>query len=136
MLWQSDHHCHGSSLAESSNSERYVATGFLYCLRALMTTQTQKLTQVYFIPDRNNEETAIAAYWITDGVDRCQVGFLPRHCIHQARNFDGCIVQVVAFLLAQSENASERRHSRNNRGWCSICKHNRFQSFKSHYTFE
>jgi hypothetical protein len=30
-------------------------------------------------------------------------------------NFDGCIVQVVA-LLAQSENASERRHSRNNRG--------------------
>jgi hypothetical protein len=65
--------------------------------------------------DKNYEETAIAAYWITDGVDRCRMGFLPRHCIPRASFFDGHIVQVVA-LLAQSENSSERQHSRKNRG--------------------
>ncbi len=69
------------------------------------------------LSDQNVEETAIAAYWVTDGINQCRVGFLPQHCIRQANNFDGHFVQVVA-LLAHSENASERRHSRNNRGVC------------------
>ena len=74
----------------------------------------------FYSLDHNVEETAIAAYWITDGIDRCRVGFLPRHCDRRANQFDGHIVQVVA-LLAQSENASERKHSRNNRGVCCAC---------------
>jgi hypothetical protein len=57
---------------------------------------------------------------VTDGIDRCCVGFLPRHCIRQAHNFDGHLVQVVD-LLAYSENTSEHRHSRNNRGACYGC---------------
>lgn len=60
------------------------------------------------------EETAIAAYWVTGGA-----GFLPRHCVHQeGTTYDGHLVQVVK-LLAESENGSERRHSRyNRRGVC------------------
>jgi hypothetical protein len=74
----------------------------------------------FYSLDHNVEETAIAAYWITDGIDRCRVGFLPRHCVRHANQFDGHIVQVVA-LLAHSENASERKHSRNNSGVCCAC---------------
>ena len=46
--------------------------------------------------DQNTEETAVAAYWVTDGIDRCRVGFLPRYCVRQATTFDGHLVQVVA----------------------------------------
>lgn len=64
--------------------------------------------------DTNTGETAIAAYWVTDGVDRCCVGFLPRHCVLQANNFDGRLVQVVTIMCANSENP---RHSRQFARW-------------------
>jgi hypothetical protein len=43
-------------------------------------------------------------------VDRCRVGFLPRHNVRQATSYDGRLVQVVA-MLADSENPplSERK---------------------------
>ncbi len=40
------------------------------------------------------EETAITAYWVMDGVDRCHVGFLPRHMV-KAGCFDGALAQVT-----------------------------------------
>ena len=67
--------------------------------------------------DTNTEETAIAAYWVTDGVDRCRVGFLPRHCVRQAKYFDGRLVQVVT-MCANSENPRHRQFARWNRGAC------------------
>ena len=67
--------------------------------------------------DKNNKETAVAAYWVTDGIDRCRVGFLPRHCVYQVATLDGQLVLVVA-LLANSDSPAQRRHSRNNRGAC------------------
>lgn len=67
--------------------------------------------------DTNTEETAIAAYWVTDGVDRCRVGFLPRHCVRQANYFDGRLVQVVT-MCANSENPRHRQFARWNRGAC------------------
>jgi hypothetical protein len=30
------------------------------------------------------EETAIVAIWVTDGIDRCRVGFLSRHMVRHA----------------------------------------------------
>ena len=98
------------------------------CLRVFSTltqgailTITRILYSEFYSLDHNVEETAIAAYWITDGIDRCCVGFLPRHCVHCAnQQFDCHIVQVVA-LLALSENALERKHSRNNRDVCCAC---------------
>jgi hypothetical protein len=74
-------------------------------------------TTVLLSVDQNIEETAVAAYWVTDGIDRCRVGFLPRHCVRQATTFDGHLVQVVA-LLANSDSPSQRRFSRHNRGAC------------------
>lgn len=67
--------------------------------------------------DDGKEETAIGAYWVTDGIDRCLVGFLPRHCIPHKEDFDGQLVQVVD-LLWKSDNATERRRSHHNKGCC------------------
>jgi hypothetical protein len=44
------------------------------------------------------EETAISCYWVTDGIDRCRVGFLKRHMVKHARRFDGALVQVTRVL--------------------------------------
>ena len=30
---------------------------------------------------KGKEETALGVYWVTDGVDHCHVGFLPRHMV-------------------------------------------------------
>jgi hypothetical protein len=46
------------------------------------------------------EETAIAAYWVTDSVDRCHVGFLPRHMVKQAGRYDGALAQVTRVFNA------------------------------------
>jgi hypothetical protein len=41
------------------------------------------------------EETAIATYWVTDGVDCCHVGFLQPHMVKQAAHFNGALAQVT-----------------------------------------
>ena len=41
------------------------------------------------------EETAIVAIWVTDGIDRCRVGFLPRHMVRHAARYDGALAQVT-----------------------------------------
>ena len=44
------------------------------------------------------EETALAVYLVTDGVDRCKVGFLPRNLIKHQDKYDGKTAQIVEFL--------------------------------------
>jgi hypothetical protein len=41
------------------------------------------------------EETAITAYWVTDGIDCCCVGFLQCHMVKQAARFDRALAQVT-----------------------------------------
>jgi hypothetical protein len=76
-----------------------------------------RIRKVQIVNDDGREETALAAYWVTDGVDLCRVGFLPRHYIKQADKFDGKLAQITEFLYV-SENPSERRLSHRNRGMC------------------
>ena len=63
------------------------------------------------------EEMALAVYWVTDGVDRCRVGFLPRYMKKQANTYDGKLAQVTEFLK-DSEFASEREKSHRGKGVC------------------
>mgnify|MGYP003390063798 CR=1 FL=1 len=44
------------------------------------------------------EETALAVFWVTDGVDRCKVGFLSRHLVKHKDHYDGKTAQIVEFL--------------------------------------
>ena len=38
---------------------------------------------------KGKEETALAVYWVTDGVNCCHVGFLPRHMVKYKEAYDG-----------------------------------------------
>ena len=69
--------------------------------------------------DQLQEEVAIAVYWVSDGIDRCRVGFLPRHFIKHRDQFDGQLAQVVR-MYADSDNRYERQLSYRNKGMC-VC---------------
>ena len=53
------------------------------------------------------EETALAVYWVTDGIDRCRVGFLPRHLLKHKEAYNGKLAQIVEFV-AESNSPADR----------------------------
>jgi hypothetical protein len=61
------------------------------------------------------EEIALAVYWITDGVDRCRVGFLPKHLLKHKDDYHLKLAQVVEFLET-SDCPSARAKSHRNHG--------------------
>jgi hypothetical protein len=76
-----------------------------------------RLRKVQIVADDGHEETAVAAYWVSDGVDLCRVGFLPQQFIKHANKFDGKLAQITEFL-AMSDSPSCRRLSCRYRGMC------------------
>jgi hypothetical protein len=66
------------------------------------------------------EEAAIACIWVTDGVDRCCVGFLMRHMVAHAARYDGALAQVTRVFSGNEKECSreERRMYHAKRGYC------------------
>ena len=64
------------------------------------------------------EETAIACYWVTDGIDRCRVGFLMRHMVQHADKYDGALAQVTRVCSDREGGCTktERRQYHDYRG--------------------
>ena len=59
------------------------------------------------------EETAIAAFHVSDGIDQCHVGFLPCHFVpHAPASFDGVLVQVTEIYSPTSKSVSKRKKFR------------------------
>ena len=71
------------------------------------------------LTDDGKEEQALGAYWVTDGIDRCLVGFLPRHCLRHKEDFHGKLGQVVE-MLKTSESPTQRHRSHQNYGVCRL----------------
>ena len=63
------------------------------------------------------EETALAVYWVTDGIDRCRVGFLPHHLIKHQAAYNGKLAQIVEFV-AESNSPADRAKSHRCYGLC------------------
>ena len=38
------------------------------------------------------EQSAIAAFWVSDGIDRCCVGYLPKAYVKNWKQYDGALV--------------------------------------------
>ncbi len=78
-----------------------------------------RLRKVQVLVD-GKEETAIAAYWVTDGEDRCRVGFLQRHMVAYAARYDGALAQVTRVLGPNAGvfDTAERRLHYKNKGCC------------------
>ena len=68
------------------------------------------------------EETAIAAIWVTDRIDRCRVGFIPRHMVKHTTRYAGVLVQVTCVLSADPTccNSAERRLFFFNKEFCLV----------------
>ena len=68
------------------------------------------------------EETAIAAIWVTDGVDCCHVGFVPCHMVKHTAQYTGVLAQVTRVLSDDAETCdSAKRHLfHKNKGFCLV----------------
>ncbi len=66
----------------------------IYCGKVLEEDVVVCLWKVQVMVD-GREETAIAAVWVTDGIDCCHVGFLKRHMVPHAVRFNGALAQVT-----------------------------------------
>lgn len=64
------------------------------------------------------EESAIAVEWVTDGIDRCRIGFLPRHMVKHWKKYEGQLAQITE-LYAGNDSPTKRRKDYSNEGCCS-----------------
>ena len=89
------------------------------CGSVLEEDMVVRLREVQILVD-GFEETAIACYWVTDGIDRCRVGFLMRHMVAHAARYDGALAQVTRVFSGEEEECSreERRMFHAKRGYC------------------
>lgn len=84
---------------------------------ALVLDSVVRFRSIQQMNEQGKEESAIGVFWVTDGIDRCLVGFLPRHMVKHKAKYDGRVAQIVEFLK-DSTSPSQRRRSYANRGMC------------------
>jgi hypothetical protein len=77
-----------------------------------------RLRKVQILNEQQIEETAIAAYLVSDGIDQCRVGFLQRHLLKYVCQYDGVLAQVTEVYCADSESPTKRKKYHHNRGCC------------------
>lgn len=86
------------------------------CGRVLEENAVVRIRHVQILVD-GNEESALAVYWIADGIDRCHVGFLQRHLLKHWKEYNGRLAQIVD-MYKDSESPSKRRKNHRNMGCC------------------
>ena len=64
------------------------------------------------------EATAIAVHHVTGRIDCCRVGFLRRHLLKYAEEYDGVLAQVTEVFGEHSESPSDRQKHFRNKGCC------------------
>ena len=65
------------------------------------------------------EETAIAAFWVSDGVDRCRVGYLPKFHVKHWKLLEGALAQIIEVYHQESDSPTKRQKCRRNSG-CAV----------------
>jgi hypothetical protein len=64
------------------------------------------------------EDSALAVYHVTGGIDACRVGFLRRHLLKYKDEYDGRLAQVIEVFGTNSESPTDRAKHHRNRGCC------------------
>ena len=64
------------------------------------------------------EEPAIVVFWVTNGIDVCRIGFLPRHMNHHVARYNGVLGQISATFSAGHHNHAVREKWHRNMGFC------------------
>ena len=65
------------------------------------------------------EETAIAAFWVSDGVDRCRVGYLPKIHVKHWKLLEGALAQIIEVYHQEIDSPTKRQKCRRNSG-CAV----------------
>ena len=53
------------------------------------------------------EESAIAAFWVSDGVDRCRVGYLPKFHVTHWKSLEGTFAQITEIYTEDSDSPTK-----------------------------
>jgi hypothetical protein len=77
-----------------------------------------RLRKVQILKSNGHEETAIAAYLVSDGINQCRVGFLQRHFVAHVKSFDGVLAQVTEVYSITSYSPIKRKNCCHNLGCC------------------
>ena len=62
------------------------------------------------------EQSAIAAFWVSDGIDHCLVGYLPKAYVKNWKQYDGALVQVVEVYSEDSDSHTKCQKFHRNHG--------------------
>ena len=62
------------------------------------------------------EQSAIAAFWVSDGIDCCHVGYLPKAYVKNWKQYDGALVQVIEVYSADSDSPMKHQKFHRNHG--------------------
>ena len=65
------------------------------------------------------DETAIAAFWVSEGVDRCRVGYLPKFHVKHWKLLEGSLPQIIEVYHQESDSPTKRQKCRRNSG-CAV----------------
>jgi hypothetical protein len=89
------------------------------CVKVLAGIVVVHLRKVQIVVD-GCKETAIAAYWLSDGIDCCRVGFLPCHMVKHSVHYDGALAQIIHVFSNDPtrSNSAECRMFHKNKGCC------------------
>jgi hypothetical protein len=66
------------------------------------------------------EEMALTVNWVSDGIDRCRVDFLPKAYIPHAKLWDGILCQVVFVGTADDPSSIVRRKCHHYCGYARV----------------
>ena len=72
--------------------------------------------QVYI---NGREQSTVGVYWVSDGVDRCLVGYLHRHQVKHLNKLEGALCQVTEVYSDNSDSPMKRHKHKKNFG-CAI----------------
>ena len=62
------------------------------------------------------EESSIAVYWVTEGVDRCRIGFLRKFAVKHWQHYEGRLGQIVDIYNEDDESRQKRFKVKKNHG--------------------
>ena len=73
-----------------SPTNRHSCEEHVICGSVLQDNVVVRLRKVQVLIEEK-EETAIAAFWVSDGVDRCRVGYLPKFHVKHWKLLEGAL---------------------------------------------
>ena len=62
------------------------------------------------------EENAVAAFWVLDGIDCCHIGNLPKAYVKNWKQYEGALVQVVEVYSGDSDSPMKCQKFHRNHG--------------------